>query len=146
MAFRIAVFALFLSPPKHAPSGNRPIQPFLLCFSMGGPPFKMDAEWPVALFRRRVRPELNFLLVSPVFARELVTAPRRIKHYVARGVYVAALLMLMGPGRQPDHSQLRRSCTLRIDALSDPGAAAIGGRNFLFRPIYGEQRKPRERS
>jgi len=36
------------------------------------------------------------LLVSPVFARELVTAPRRTKHYVARGVYVAALLMLMG--------------------------------------------------
>lgn len=36
------------------------------------------------------------MLVSPVFARELVTAPRRTKHYVARGVYVAALLMLMG--------------------------------------------------
>jgi len=36
------------------------------------------------------------LLVSPVFARELVTAPRRVKHYVARGIYVAALLMLMG--------------------------------------------------
>ena len=36
------------------------------------------------------------MLVSPVFARELVTAPRRVKHYVARGVYVAALLMLMG--------------------------------------------------
>ena len=36
------------------------------------------------------------MLISPVFARELVTAPRRPKHYVARGVYVAALLMLMG--------------------------------------------------
>ena len=36
------------------------------------------------------------MLVSPVFARELVTAPRRTKHYVARGAYVAALLMLMG--------------------------------------------------
>jgi ABC-type transport system involved in multi-copper enzyme maturation permease subunit len=36
------------------------------------------------------------LVVSPVFVRELVTAPRRVKHYVARGVYVAALLMLMG--------------------------------------------------
>ena len=36
------------------------------------------------------------MVVSPVFVRELVTAPRRVKHYVARGVYVAALLMLMG--------------------------------------------------
>ena len=35
-------------------------------------------------------------MASPVFVRELVTAPRRVKHYVARGVYVAALLMLMG--------------------------------------------------
>jgi ABC-type transport system involved in multi-copper enzyme maturation permease subunit len=35
-------------------------------------------------------------VASPVFVRELVTAPRRVKHYVARGVYVAALLMLMG--------------------------------------------------
>lgn len=36
------------------------------------------------------------LLISPVFTRELVTAPRRKKHYVARGVYLAGLLMLMG--------------------------------------------------
>ena len=36
------------------------------------------------------------LFVSPVFVRELVTAPRRSRHYVARAVYVAALLMLMG--------------------------------------------------
>ena len=40
--------------------------------------------------------EDRFLVASPVFVRELVTAPRRVKHYVARGVYVAALLMLMG--------------------------------------------------
>ena len=36
------------------------------------------------------------MLISPVFARELVTAPRRKKHYIARGVYMAGLLMLMG--------------------------------------------------
>ena len=40
--------------------------------------------------------EFSFLLISPVFARELVTAPRRKKHYIARGVYIAGLLMLMG--------------------------------------------------
>ncbi|NIL95926.1 MAG: hypothetical protein GTO53_01530 [Planctomycetales bacterium] len=36
------------------------------------------------------------MLVSPVFVRELVTAPRRSKHFVARATYVSALLMLTG--------------------------------------------------
>ncbi|NIP68388.1 MAG: ABC transporter permease subunit, partial [Planctomycetales bacterium] len=36
------------------------------------------------------------MLASPVFVRELVTAPRRSKHFVARATYVSALLMLIG--------------------------------------------------
>jgi ABC-type transport system involved in multi-copper enzyme maturation permease subunit len=36
------------------------------------------------------------LFLSPVFVRELVTSPRRPRHYVARATYVSALLLLMG--------------------------------------------------
>jgi ABC-type transport system involved in multi-copper enzyme maturation permease subunit len=35
------------------------------------------------------------LFIGPVFTRELVTAPRRIRFYVARAIYVAALLTLV---------------------------------------------------
>jgi ABC-type transport system involved in multi-copper enzyme maturation permease subunit len=35
------------------------------------------------------------LFLGPVFAREAFTTPRRARHYVMRGVYVAALLILM---------------------------------------------------
>ena len=35
------------------------------------------------------------MFIGPVFTRELVTAPRRMRFYVARAVYVAALLMLV---------------------------------------------------
>jgi ABC-type transport system involved in multi-copper enzyme maturation permease subunit len=35
------------------------------------------------------------LLVGPVFSRELVTAPRRARFYVARAAYVSALFLLM---------------------------------------------------
>ncbi len=59
-------------------------------------PFKIDGPMACCLVQAWRPSGVQFLLVSPVFARELVTAPRRIKHYVARGVYVAALLMLMG--------------------------------------------------
>jgi len=36
------------------------------------------------------------LLVGPVFIREVVTAPRRLRFYLTRSIYVAVLLMLMG--------------------------------------------------
>ncbi|HEX3999174.1 MAG TPA: hypothetical protein VHX65_11535 [Pirellulales bacterium] len=35
------------------------------------------------------------MFIGPVFTRELVTAPRRIRFYVARAIYVAALLTLV---------------------------------------------------
>jgi ABC-type transport system involved in multi-copper enzyme maturation permease subunit len=35
------------------------------------------------------------LFIGPVFTRELVTAPRRMRFYVARAIYVAALLTLV---------------------------------------------------
>ena len=35
------------------------------------------------------------MFVGPVFTREAVVAPRRIRHYVSRTVYVVALLLLM---------------------------------------------------
>ena len=35
------------------------------------------------------------MFIGPVFTRELVTAPRRMRFYVARAVYVAALLTLV---------------------------------------------------
>ena len=35
------------------------------------------------------------MLIGPILAREAVTAPRRVRHYVARAIYVAALLVLM---------------------------------------------------
>ncbi len=35
------------------------------------------------------------MFIGPVFTRELVTAPRRMRFYAARAVYVAALLMLV---------------------------------------------------
>jgi hypothetical protein len=35
------------------------------------------------------------LFVGPVFTREAVTAPRRLKFYVSRGAYVASLLLLL---------------------------------------------------
>lgn len=35
------------------------------------------------------------MFVGPVFTREAVTAPRRLKFYVARGAYVASLLILL---------------------------------------------------
>ncbi len=35
------------------------------------------------------------MLTGPILTREAVTAPRRFRHYVARGTYVAALLVLM---------------------------------------------------
>lgn len=35
------------------------------------------------------------MLIGPILAREAVTAPRRVRHYVARGTYVGALLVLM---------------------------------------------------
>jgi ABC-type Na+ efflux pump permease subunit len=35
------------------------------------------------------------LLIGPVFTRELVTAPRRLRFYVARAVYVAGLMALV---------------------------------------------------
>jgi ABC-type transport system involved in multi-copper enzyme maturation permease subunit len=37
----------------------------------------------------------NSVIVGPIFSRELVTAPRRAQHYVARTAYVAALVVLM---------------------------------------------------
>jgi ABC-type transport system involved in multi-copper enzyme maturation permease subunit len=36
------------------------------------------------------------VIIGPIFARELVTAPRRPQHYISRTTYVAALLILMG--------------------------------------------------
>ncbi|HEV3078887.1 MAG TPA: ABC transporter permease subunit, partial [Gemmataceae bacterium] len=35
------------------------------------------------------------MLLGPVFTRELVTAPRRLRFYVARAVYVAGLMALV---------------------------------------------------
>ena len=35
------------------------------------------------------------MFIGPVFARELVTTPRRPQHYLTRSVYVTALLVLM---------------------------------------------------
>ena len=35
------------------------------------------------------------MFIGPVFTRELVTAPRRMRFYVARAIYVAALLTLV---------------------------------------------------
>ena len=35
------------------------------------------------------------LLVGPVFSREAVVAPRRVKHYISRSVYAAGLLLLI---------------------------------------------------
>ena len=35
------------------------------------------------------------MLVGPVFTREAVVAPRRVRHYITRTVYVVALLLLM---------------------------------------------------
>jgi ABC-type transport system involved in multi-copper enzyme maturation permease subunit len=36
------------------------------------------------------------VIIGPIFARELVTAPRRSQHFIARTTYVATLLILMG--------------------------------------------------
>ena len=35
------------------------------------------------------------MFIGPIFTREAVTAPRRPRHYLARGTYVAALLLMM---------------------------------------------------
>ena len=35
------------------------------------------------------------MFVGPVFTREAVTLPRRVRHYFYRGVYITALLILM---------------------------------------------------
>lgn len=35
------------------------------------------------------------MFIGPILAREAVTAPRRVRHYVARAIYVSALLVLM---------------------------------------------------
>jgi ABC-type transport system involved in multi-copper enzyme maturation permease subunit len=37
---------------------------------------------------------LDFMLVGPVFTREFVTAPRRVRFYAAPAIYVGALLLL----------------------------------------------------
>lgn len=39
--------------------------------------------------------ERSELLIGPVFTREAVVAPRRVRHYVMRTVYAVALLLLM---------------------------------------------------
>ena len=37
----------------------------------------------------------NSLIVGPIFVREAMTAPRRLRHFVARSAYGAVLLVLM---------------------------------------------------
>src|SRR5689334_18987325 len=46
------------------------------------------------IFRRIFSPNQFLMLVGPVFTREFVTAPRRMRFYVAPAVYVGGLLIL----------------------------------------------------
>ena len=84
------------------------------------------------------------MLLGPVFGREAVIAPRRMRTYVGRAAYVAALLLLMGTawlvltGTQlvRDVGDLAR---FGADAVPDPRPAAVGAGGVLFGPA-GRQR------